>query len=90
MIRVDHTGGVRVAPHKGAGGVALAADVVAVLAHELVEEDDLAVGARVDPIVRQIVQGNERRLRRVFRAHRDGPALEVAHLVGSRCRSGPG
>ena len=63
MIRVEDAGRVRVAADQGADGVALAADVIAVLSCQHVEHLHLEVLVRLEPLIRQVVQRNQRRLR---------------------------
>ena len=87
VVRVDHAGRVRLAAKQRADGVALAADVVAVLADEHVERSHLEVLVRHEPVIREVVQRDQRRLRRVARADRDDLAAEVGDRRRSRRRT---
>src|SRR5262245_61266189 len=65
VIAVDDARGVDLAADQGLGGVALAADVVAVLAEQDVEPAYVAV----HPVPCQPIERDQRGLRRVPRAH---------------------
>ena len=86
VVAVDHAGGVDLARHESAGGVALAADVVAVQPDADVEAPHAQVG---EPLAPQERQRDQRRLRGVDRAHRrpSSPARSARDDAGESART---
>ena len=77
MVRVEDAGGVGGAAEQGADRVTLAADVIPMLSSQHVTHLHLEVLAGLQPLLRQVVQRNQCRLRRVAGTDRDDPPFEV-------------
>ena len=76
VIGVEDTGCIRLAAEQRADGVAFAADVIAVLADENIENADVKIPLRHESLFGKMVQGDECRLWRVARTHRDDLAAQ--------------
>ena len=76
-VQVEHRARRGVALREAGQRVALAADVIAVLADEDVEPPDRDVHSGAEPLAAQAAERDERRLRRVDRAGGNRAALQV-------------
>ncbi len=88
MVSIDQACRIAFAAHQCSRGLPLAANVISMLAAEQIELDDLEILVRLQPMIREEAQRDERRLWRIGRADCDSPSFQI--LQHSECRSRPG
>ena len=80
-VQIEHRRGRRLAALQAVERIALATDVIAVLADEDVEAPDRQVGRRIQALAPQTAQGDEGRLWRIARSNGDRAAAQICECA---------